>query len=190
MAKLKKGNEKYRSASEECENDLARHRKELESVQAPWTTILTCSDSRVVPELIFGGVNLGEVFVCRNAGKIVDDDILGTIEYGTKHLGSSLVVVMGHKRCGAVTAACDKVQNGEKLDGFVGNLVEAIVPAAEAMMGRDGDSVANTVRENALRNAETILSRSDAVKGLVAAAKLKVIYAVYDIDSGEAQFAG
>ncbi len=151
---------------------------------------MTCSDSRVVPELIFGGVNLGEVFVCRNAGKIVDDDILGTIEYGTEHLGSSLVVVMGHRRCGAVTAACDKVQNGEKLDGLVGNLVEAIVPAAEAMMGRDGDFVANAVRENALRNAETILSRSDAVKGLVAAAKLKVIYAVYDIDSGEAQFAG
>lgn len=190
LAKLKEGNAKYRSSSEECEKGLARHRKEEESGQAPWATILTCSDSRVVPELIFGGLNLGEVFVCRNAGNIADDDMLGTIEYGAEHLGSSLVVVMGHQRCGAVTAACNMVQNGEKPGGFIGPLVGEIAAAAEEMMDRQGDFVANTVLENARRNAETILTRSEAVKGLVTTGKLKVIHATYDIDTGVVEFYG
>ena len=190
LAKLKAGNAKYLSSSEECEKNLAKHRKEEESGQAPWATILTCSDSRVVPELIFGGLNLGEIFVCRNAGNIADDDMLGTIEYGAEHLGSSLVVVMGHQRCGAVTAACNAVQKGEQPGGFIGKLVDAITPAAEVTKGKDGDFVANTVLENARRNAETILTESEVVKNLVAAGKLKVIYATYDIDSGVVEFHG
>lgn len=190
LAKLKEGNAKYLSSSEECEKDLAKHRKEEESSQAPWATILTCSDSRVVPELIFGGLNLGEIFVCRNAGNIADDDMLGTIEYGAEHLGSSLVVVMGHQHCGAVTAACNAVQKGEQPGGFIGKLVGAITPAAEVMMGKDGDFVANTVLENARRNAETILTASEVVKDFVTVGKLKVIYATYDIDTGVVEFHG
>jgi carbonic anhydrase len=97
---------------------------------------------------------------------------------------------MGHQRCGAVTAACNMVQNGEKPGGFIGPLVGEIAAAAEEMMDRQGDFVANTVLENARRNAETILTRSEAVKGLVTTGKLKVIHATYDIDTGVVEFYG
>jgi carbonic anhydrase len=116
--------------------------------------------------------------------------MLGTIEYGAEHLGSSLVVVMGHQHCGAVTAACNMVQKGEKPGGFIGKLVSKITPAAEVMMGKAGDFVANTVLENARRNAETILTASEVVKNLVTVGKLKVIYATYDIDTGVVEFYG
>ncbi|MFW8642240.1 carbonic anhydrase [Rhizobium beringeri] len=118
LAKLQEGNRKFVADAEACAADFGKREAGCRKGQAPWAIVLTCSDSRVVPELIFGGVTLGEVFVARNAGNVVDTDVLGTIEYGTEHLHAPLIVVMGHKRCGAVSAACDVVAHGTKLDGF------------------------------------------------------------------------
>jgi carbonic anhydrase len=92
-------------------------------------------------ELIFGGVGLGELFVVRNAGNVADTAAMGTIEYGAEHLGSPLVVVLGHQRCGAVEAACDVVAKHAKLPGFIAPMVDAIVPAAKAVYGKAGDFV-------------------------------------------------
>lgn len=190
LAKLKAGNQKFVSAPQLCAAELVNNRSAVAKGQSPWATILTCADSRVSPELIFGGVGLGELFVCRNAGNVADTAVMGTIEYGAEHLGSPLVVVMGHSRCGAVQAACDVVEKDAKLPGSIKPMVDAIVPAAKAMKGKSGDFVDLSVRENARLNAEKVMTESEIVKELAHEGKLKVVYARYDLDSGAVEFIG
>lgn len=190
LARLKAGNEKFVKAPQLCEAQLAENRTAVAKGQSPWATVLTCADSRVSPELIFGGVGLGELFVARNAGNIANTDVLGTIEYGAEHLGSPLVVVMGHSRCGAVQAACEVVEKHTVLPGSIKAMIASIVPAAEAVKGQAGDFVDNAVRENARRNAEKVLAQSEIVSELAHHGKLKVVYAEYDLDSGVVNFLG
>ena len=190
LAKLKAGNQKFVATPDLCATKLGENRATVAKGQSPWATILTCADSRVSPELIFGGVGLGELFVCRNAGNVADTAVMGTIEYGAEHLGSPLVVVMGHSRCGAVQAACDVVEKDAKLPGSIKPMVDAIVPAAKTMKGKSGDFVDLTVRENARVNAEKVMAESDIVKELAHGGKLKVVYARYDLDSGIVDFLG
>lgn len=190
LAKLKEGNARYIAEPQLCEAELGKRREEVAKGQAPWATILTCADSRVPPELLFGGLNLGELFVCRNAGNMADTATMGTIEYGAEHLGSPLIVVMGHERCGAVAAACEVAEKGTELPGSIGPMVDAILPAAKAMMGKEGDFVANAVRESARLTAEKIGSQSEIVKHLVGEGKVKIVYAVYDLDTGVVDFVG
>ena len=102
LAALKSGNERYVSHPELCSIDLAEQRSAVAGSQAPWATIISCADSRVPPELIFGGHGVGELFVARNAGNLVDTATLGTVEYGAAVLGSPLIVVLAHTSCGAV----------------------------------------------------------------------------------------
>lgn len=144
--------------------------------QQPWATILTCADSRISPELVFGGLNLGELFVCSNAGNRAGIATMGSIEYGAAHLASPLVVVLGHEMCGAVTAACDVAVKGTKLPGSIGPMVDAILPAAKRMMCKEGDFIDNVVRESAKMTAEAIGQRP-IIGPLVAGGKVKVIAA-------------
>ncbi|WP_374329673.1 carbonic anhydrase [Aestuariivirga sp.] len=190
LAKLKEGNERFVKSPELCALDLTKRREEVAKGQAPWATVLACADSRVPPELIFGGLNLGELFVCRNAGNTADTDVLGTIEYGSEHLGSPLIVVIGHSNCGAVKAACEVAKTGAALPGHIGLMVDAILPAAKAEMGKEGDFVANVVRENARRTAAKIGEQSKIVSHLVHQKKVRIAYAVYDLDSGKVEFIG
>jgi carbonic anhydrase len=188
IERLKSGNEKYVSAPEVCEFNLAKQRERVRKAQTPWATILTCADSRLLPDLIFGGVNLGELFIARNAGNVVDTGILGTVEYSAEHLGIPLIVVLGHEACGAVSAACSVVEKHEKFPGSIGPMVNAIVPAAKAVYGKPGDFVDNTVRENAKRAAAQIATKSQIVSHLIRAKKIKVLAARYDLDSGRVEF--
>jgi carbonic anhydrase len=190
LAKLKEGNARYIAEPQLCEAELGKRREEVAKGQAPWATVLTCADSRVPPELLFGGLNLGELFVCRNAGNMADTATMGTIEYGAEHLGSPLIVVMGHERCGAVAAACEVAEKGTELPGSIGPMVDAILPAAKSMMGKEGDFVANVVKESARLTAERIGSQSEIVKHLVGEGKVKIVYAVYDLDTGVVDFLG
>lgn len=190
LARLKEGNAKFVKAPELCASDIAMKRDALAGGQAPWATVLACADSRVHPEMIFGGLELGELFVCRNAGNMADIATLGTIEYGAEHLGSPLVVVLGHERCGAVAAACEVAEKGTDLPGFIGPMVDAILPAAIAMKGKDGDYVHNVVRESARRTAQRIAEESTIVSHLIQDGKVKVVHAVYDLDTGLIEFLG
>ncbi len=189
LARLKAGNASFVAAPQLCAVKLGETRSAVARGQQPWATVLTCADSRLSPELIFGGVGLGELFVARNAGNMADTATMGTIEYGAEHLGSPLVVVLGHSRCGAVAAACDVVTKRAKLPGAIGPMVGAIVPAARAMVGKPGDFVDNTVRESARRTAASI-GQSKIVAELVHHGKLKVVYARYDLDTGAVSFLG
>lgn len=190
LQKLKDGNKKFIAAPELCETDMLTTRTAVAKGQSPWATVLTCADSRLSPELLFGGMTLGELFVCRNAGNQADDDVLGSIEYGAEHLGSPLIVVLGHERCGAVAAACELVEKGGEAEGYIGKMLEGVVPAAKAEHGKDGDFVDNTVIENARLNAERITTKSKIVSHLIAEGKVKVVYGRYDLDSGEVTFLG
>jgi carbonic anhydrase len=189
LANLKSGNEKYVTDPEVCAADLAKRRAGVASSQAPWATIVSCADSRVPPELLFGGLGVGELFVARNAGNMaVDAATMGTIEYGAAVLGVPLIVVLGHQRCGAVAAACDVVTKKAAFPGSIGPMVKAIVPAAMAVKGKPGDFVDNAVRESAKRTAAQISVKSKIVANLVKAGKVKVTAARYDLDQGKVEY--
>jgi carbonic anhydrase len=188
IAKLKAGNEKYVNAPQICAVELSKQREQVANAQTPWATIITCSDSRVPPELLFGALGVGELFVARNAGNMVDTATMGTIEYGAEHLGIPLVVVMGHERCGAVVAACAVVEKHAKFPGSIGPMINAIVPAAKAVRGKPGDFVDNTVRESAKRTAMKVATKSEIVSHLIKANKVKVIAARYDLENGRVEF--
>lgn len=184
---LKAGNARYISNPQVCVMDLAKRRTSLAGHQAPWATIVGCSDSRVPPELLFGGLGLGELFVARNAGNMADTATIGTVEYGAEHLGAPLIVVLGHEKCGAVSAACDVVTKAAKLAGSMGPMVKAIVPAVTAVRGKPGDFVDNAVRESARRTAAQ-LAASPVLAHLIKDKKLKIVAARYDLDEGKVEY--
>jgi carbonic anhydrase len=188
LAKLQEGNKTFVADAEACAANFSKRRQAVAKSQAPWAIVLTCSDSRVVPELIFGGVTLGDLFVARNAGNVVDTDVLGTIEYGAEHLHAPLIVVMGHKRCGAVSAACEVVNKGTRLDGSIGKMVQSILPVALAETDRGEGFVDKTVHANAFNGAERVLAESAIVSHLVEAGKVKILPAYYDLDTGVVDF--
>ena len=188
LARLKVGNERFVRAPDVCANNLTRQRSEVAKHQAPWATILSCADSRVPPELLFGGVGLGELFVARNAGNMVETGTLGSIEYGSAVLGVPLIVVLGHERCGAVAAAVDMVEKQARFPGSIGPMVSAIMPAVQAVKGKPGDLVDNSVRENARRNARYIETSSPLIADLVKKGTVKVVPARYDLDDGNIEW--
>jgi carbonic anhydrase len=184
LAALKAGNERYVSNPELCSIDLAQKRSAVAAGQAPWATIIGCADSRVPPELIFGGQGVGELFVARNAGNLVDTATLGTVEYGAAVLGSPLIVVLAHTSCGAVKAACDVVTKNATYPGAIGPMIEPILPAAIAVQKDTGDFVDNTARESAKRTAGRLTAASTVITGLADAGKLKIRSAIYDLQTG------
>ena len=184
FAALKSGNERYVSHPELCSIDLAEQRSAVSAHQAPWATIISCADSRVPPELIFGGHGVGELFVARNAGNLVDTATLGTVEYGAAVLGSPLIVVLAHTSCGAVKAACDVVTKNATYPGAIGSMIEPILPAALAVRSDPGDLVDNAAKESAKRTAKRLTTASTLIAGLAGAGKLKIAAAIYDLKTG------
>lgn len=188
LAKLKSGNARYMRDPEHCAIELEARRDAVAASQAPWATIISCADSRVPPELIFGALGLGELFIARNAGNLVDTATLGTVEYGAAVLGAPLIVVLAHSRCGAVSAACDVVTENATYPGAIGPMIEPIVPAAIAVRGEAGDFVNNAAKESARRTARRLASASTILADRAAAGKLKIVAAIYDLDSGEVRY--
>ena len=184
LANLKTGNKRYVSHPEICSIDLAAQRSAVAAHQAPWATIISCADSRVPPELIFGGRGVGELFVARNAGNLADTATLGTVEYGAAVLGSPLIVVLAHTSCGAVKAACDVVTRNATYPGAIGPMIEPIVPAALAVKNDAGDFVNNAAQASAKRTAARLAAASTLIAGLAGAGKVKIVPAIYDLKSG------
>lgn len=161
----------------------------LAQSQTPFAVLVSCSDSRVPPELLFGR-GLGELFIVRNAGNTVDTTALGSIEYAVNHLNTPLVVVMGHERCGAVAAAVKTVEENAHFPGAIGSMIEPIIPAVLAARAHDhGDRLDNSVRHNVRRVVEHL--RETASPDLLArqaAGRLKIVGARYDLDTGVVDF--
>ena len=184
LGALKKGNADYVSHPELCTLDLAEARDAVAAHQAPWASVISCADSRVPPELIFGGHGVGELFVARNAGNLVDTATLGTVEYGAAVLGSPLIVVLAHTACGAVKAACDVVTQNATYPGAIGPMIDPILPSAIATQKESGNFVDNAAKESARRTAQRLTTASTLLADLVQKGKLKILPAIYDLKSG------
>ncbi len=146
--------------------------------QHPFATVLSCADSRVPVELLFDQ-GVGDIFDVRVAGNIVTPEVMGSLEYAIELLETPILMVLGHERCGAVTAA---VQNGP-LPGEIGTFVQAILPAVEQSKGQPGDPVDNAVAQNVKYQLEQI-KRSDLVSHRLKAGSLKLVGSRYDLDTG------
>lgn len=179
---LQAGNERFIKGQTVCESLTAR-RLELTAGQAPFATILGCSDSRVPLETLFDQ-KPGNLFVVRVAGNFVTDYGLGTIEYGVMVLHTPLIVVLGHSNCGAVDAAVKYVANGTTQPGHIMDLVKQIDPAATATKEQAGSWLHNAIVQNVRNNVEAITKRSAIVADAVKAGKLLVTGGVYDLYSG------
>ena len=133
---------------------------------------------------MFGGHGLGELFVARNAGNLVDTATLGTVEYGAAVLGSPIIVVLAHTSCGAVKAACDVVTKNATYPGAIGPMIDPILPAALAVRNEPGDFVNNAAKESAKRTAARLTAASTLIAGLAGSGKLKIAAAIYDLETG------
>jgi len=161
---------------------LVERRHALAKDQKPFAVILGCSDSRVPPELIFD-VTLGDIFVVRTAGEVVDAIVLGSLEYAIEHLGTKLIVVLGHERCGAVTAAV----SGATDTGDIPDVLKAISPAVEETKGQSGDAIENAVRANARDIARRLKSSGPIIAPRVQSGEVKIVAAYYSLDTGQVE---
>jgi len=181
---LMAGNQRFMAGKPEA-RELVQLRQKLASAQHPKAMILSCSDSRVPPELLFDQ-NLGDLFVVRSAGNIADGIGRGSLEYAAEHLGTTVLVVLGHTSCGAVKAAC----SGEKMP--TPNL-QAIVDQIDPAVGRakqhfQGDALVDAaVTENVHQSVNDVLAKSAVLRHEVEEKKLMVIQAVYHLDSGKVE---
>ena len=179
LKKLIDGNKRCVVCKPQYPRQDARRRKEVSKGQKPFAVIVGCSDSRIPPELIFDQ-GLGDLFVVRLAGNIVDNVALGSIEYAVEHLGSKLIVVLGHGKCGAVTAATQ----GADAPGHVGAVVKAIQPAVKKARKLPGDFIDNAIRANVTLVAGKIKSSKPILAEMAEKGEIEVIGAYYNIETG------
>ncbi len=180
LSRLKAGNERFAQSKVSEGKPVAARRAETAKDQHPFAIIVGCADSRTAPEIIFDQ-NIGDLFVIRTAGNLVDDYALGSIEYAVDHLGTRLIVVLGHERCGAVTAALA----GGSAPGHVNSLVRDIQPAVAASKGKEGDALTNAIHENDAEVADKI--RKQAQLGELAP-QIRIVEGYYDLDTGKVEW--
>lgn len=185
LERLEAGNKRFVSDSPIRPNSDAARRRELVAGQHPFATIISCADSRVPAELIFDQ-GLGDLFVIRIAGNISNYAILGSVEYASLHLGVNLIVVLGHRSCGAVSAAVDSVDfDGPATYSHVNELLDAIRPAVRIARSQGNDDLLErSVQQNAIMVAEQVRRSEPVIAGLEAQG-VEVHSAYYDLESGK-----
>lgn len=183
LANLAEGNRRFVAGTATHADQDAARRTETAKGQHPFAVILTCADSRLSPEIIFDQ-GIGSLFVVRNAGNIVDDHVLGSIEYAAEHLHVPVVVVLGHTKCGAIAAT---VAGGEA-PGHIKSIVEDLADAVAMAKKKEGDAVEHAVRINAKLTAAAIAQSAPILAEAVKAGHLKVVAARYDIATGQVDF--
>lgn len=180
FAKLEAGNHRFVvHRVTEAKPTMAR-REATAKAQHPFAIVVGCADSRTAPEIIFDQ-SIGDLFVIRTAGNLVDDHALGSIEYAVENLGCRLIVVLGHERCGAVQAAVA----GGSAPGHIQSLVQDIRPAVKIAKSEPGDLVDNSIHENAKLVAERI--RREAQLGKLTS-QVKVVTGYYSLDTGKVEW--
>ncbi len=180
MSRLMEGNRRFAAGNQIRPRQTPARRIEVAETQKPFAVILGCSDSRVPPEIIFDQ-GLGDLFVIRNAGHVVDDSVLGSIEYAVEQLGVHLVMVLGHKNCGAVTAAVQ----GLEAAAHIASLLKAIQPAVEKVKRQPSALLDNAVRANIIMAVARLRTNQPLLAKLALENKIKIVGAYYDLTSGE-----
>ena len=189
LARLKEGNRRHLSGQAIHDQMTSQERRAaLAQEQRPFCVLVGCSDSRVPPEVLFG-CGLGELFIVRNAGNVVDLAAMGSIEYGVVVLGAPLVVVLGHERCGAVQAAVNVVEKDETYPGSIGQMIEPIIPAVlQARRDGDADLLDRSVRQNVRRIVARLRETEQLLIEPQRQGRLKIVGARYDLDDGNVDF--
>jgi carbonic anhydrase len=179
LKRLLDGNNRYTSQKSTYPNQTLERRKEITRGQNPFAIILCCSDSRVPPEIIFDQ-GLGDIFVIRVAGNVIDTTVLASAEYAVEHLGVPLFLVLGHSKCGAVSSAV----SNHKHTGNIGKLLDFIAPAVEKARNMTGDIIENAVMANIEIVLEKLKEESPIISEFAETGKLEIIGAYYDLESG------
>ena len=180
IERLKAGNARFVADKAEGKLRDSDRRGELTDGQQPWAIILSCADSRVVPELAFD-TGLGELFVCRVAGNIANTDTIASIEYAVANIGSPVIVVLGHDSCGAVTAAIKGGDNGYNLNHLLAQILRAVEQC-------DSDDVNDVVRLNAELSVDDLINRSAIIGDAVDDGNVVIVPAFYDLKDGSVTF--
>jgi len=183
LEKLKAGNKRFVD-QKLSDKELTKRRAATADGQQPYAIVLACADSRVAPELVFDET-IGDLFVIRVAGNVVDPDVLGSVEYAIEHLHSRLIVVLGHEKCGAVTAAVAK-------DVLHGNLEELIhkIDVGTDLPADKSKALPEAVKHNTIHQAQEMASKSQPIKKALDDHEVQIEAAVYSLDSGEVKWLG
>lgn len=182
LQRLMEGNRRYVADKTVDPNQTEARRVEVAQGQKPFATILGCVDSRVPPEIVFDR-GLGDLFVIRTAGQVIDRAVLGSIEFGAFELGIPLILVLGHEKCGAVHATIEALEHNAEAEGSIGSLVEGIQPAVEAVRDQPGDLLDNAVRAN-VELVVRHLKESPILAELLEHGKVQIAGGRYDLDTG------
>lgn len=170
--------------------DAARRTETVKDGQHPVASILGCSDSRAPLECVFDQ-GIGDIFVVRVAGNVAGEDELGSLEYGTGHLHTPLVVVLGHTKCGAVTAAAQKAESQGNLKSLVQMIQPAVERAEQKKPKPEGDELVQAaITENVWQAIADLLTKSEEVRELVGEGKVRVVGAIYNLETGKVEWLG
>ncbi len=190
IAMLTKGNERFAAGEPTYPHEGARRRAEVSTEQHPLATIISCSDSRVPPEILFDE-GIGDLFIVRVIGNIGGTDETGSAEYGVEHLGTPLLVVLGHTGCGAVTAAVTHAEVRGSIPPLLAHIKPAVQTARQARPELKGnDLIPEAIHANVFHSIEELFKRSETIRSRVLTGKLKVVGAIYDLKSGRVSWLG
>ncbi|MBD2676720.1 MULTISPECIES: carbonic anhydrase [Nostoc] len=179
LQELLDGNDRFSKSKRKNPHQSYSRLAEVAKGQKPFASILSCADSRVPSEIVFDQ-GLGDLFVCRVAGNIATPEEIGSLEFGSLVLGTKVIMVVGHERCGAVDATI----KGAQVPGKIGSLIEAIKPAVQKSKDQPGDKLENACKANILLQIEKLKS-SSVLSELIDAGKLKIAGGYYDLDTGK-----
>ncbi|GAB7046221.1 carbonic anhydrase [Catenuloplanes indicus] len=182
VRRLLAGNRRFTSGRARHPHQSLDRLHEVAAGQHPFAVLLGCADSRVSPELLFDE-GIGDLFDDRVAGNIVDDLLLGSMEYAVEEFAPPLIVVLGHERCGAISATINAINTGASAPGHIASIVAALRPIV-APYASAPDGVERAVQANIRAQAAAILSRSDIIRERVESGETAVVGARYDLDTG------
>jgi carbonic anhydrase len=183
--RLREGNERFVNGESSHPNQDASRRSSLVENQHPFAVIFGCSDSRLAAEIIFD-VGLGDVFVVRTAGQVIDDAVLGSLEYSIGVLGVPLIVVLGHDSCGAVSATKSAVETGQMPVGFIRDLVERITPSVLTSLRNNKPEVNDMVVEHVKQTSHRLVDSSRVISDAIESGRAAVIGLSYSLAVGHA----
>lgn len=191
LALLKAGNDRFNEGKSTHPNlTLVRREDTAANGQHPLATFLSCSDSRVPVEAIFDQ-GVGDVFIVRVAGNVAGPDEIGSLEYGVEHLGTPLLVVMGHSKCGAVTAAATHAEVGGSIPKILEHIMPAVESALKAHPGFEAKAlIPEAITANVWQAIAEMLEKSEILREFVKGGKLKIVGAIYDIQTGQVRWLG
>jgi carbonic anhydrase len=185
LDRLMQGNARYIEGLSR-RHDFKHEREALSKGQNPFAAVLSCSDSRIVPEYCFDTAR-GDLFVCRVAGNFASDDIIASLEYAVQVLKTPLILVLGHAACGAIDATIKSIKDRAVLPGHLPLIATALTPAVTAAQGVPGDLLANAIRRNVVLTVEKLMGTGPILKSFLEDKKIRVVGGVYELTSGRVE---